>query len=113
MADFNRLFKKSTLLNLVESNGWSGAVELDAPDFRVLAWHVNAQTKVLTVEVLFTADQGSINQKHSRSYEVDVTKIPVGAKQRFINQYNFITDNLIKVIPELSYGVEQDEGTTK
>ena len=107
MAEFNRIFKKSTLLNIAEGNGWGGSLELDKPDFRVLSWTVNAQTKILTVEVLFTADQGSINQKHSRSYEVDLTKIPVGARQRFINQYNFITDNLIKVIPELSDGVEQ------
>ena len=107
MAEFKRIFKKSTLLNIAEGNGWNGAVELDAPDFRVLSWTVNAQTKILTVEVLFTADQGSIKQKHSRNYEVDLTKIPAGARKRFIDQYNFITDNLIKVIPELADGIEQ------
>ena len=107
MAEFKRIFKKSTLLNITEGNGWNGAVELDAPDFRVLSWMVNAQTKILTVEVLFTADQGRRKERKSRNYEVDLTKIPAGARKRFIDQYNFITDNLIKVIPELSDGVEQ------
>ena len=103
MTEFNRIFKKSTLLNI----NWNGELELDKPDFRVLSWTVNAQTKILTVEILFTADQGSINQKHSRNYEVDLTKIPPNARRKFIDQYNFITDNLIKVIPELADGVEQ------
>lgn len=107
----NRIFKKTNVLDLSEgdtSNGTpDGPLNLDSPDFKVTGWTVDARGKTLQVHVLFTADQGTVNQKHSRTFNIDLTKIPAGARQRFIDQYDFITDNIVKAFPQLADGTEQ------
>jgi len=86
---------------------WDGELKRDQPEYKVTGWLVNAKDKTLQIFVNFISPQGSQILNDSRTYMVDLTKVPVKVKNRFLDQYNFITDKLIKVTPELKDGIEK------
>jgi len=105
MADFNRIFKKETILDIIEGE-FDGALKLDSPDFKVIGWRVDAKTKKLVIEIYLTAMQGTVKQKRTRFLTIDLITAPKVVRDHFISEYNLITD-YVKARPELADGIEQ------
>jgi len=130
MADLDRNFKKKTvanggvLLNLIEGDVFNGSpdgplLKLDGPVFKIIAIRVLADyedeppfniipaSKRVEIELLYTAKQGSLVRPDSRFFTFYYADLPTGAKNKVRDFYNWVTDSLIKVLPELADGVEQ------
>lgn len=110
MADFNRTFKKNTVLDLIQGDPLNGnpngELKRDSPEFKVVAYWVNARTKKLNVEVNFIAPQGTEFTDDTRTFNIDLTTVPAAVRNRFKDEYNFIVDNIAKAFPELADGIE-------
>jgi len=105
MAEFNRIFKKPTILDIIEGE-FDGDLKLDSPDFKVIGWRVDAKTKKLVIEIYLTAMQGTVKQERTRMLTIDLITAPVAVRNYFINEYNLIT-GYVKARPELADGIEQ------
>jgi hypothetical protein len=112
MADLSRTFKKSTILNLLEGDSNNGNpdgdLNLDSPDYTIVGIRLLSNPiKKVIVELEFNADQGSLTIKHGRFLTFIYADLPNGAKTKVKDFYNWVTDSVIKVLPELADGVEQ------
>lgn len=123
MEDLNRTFKKSTILNLLEGdliNGNpDGNLNLDSPDYKIVGirlavdyeeeapFNIIPESKRVEIKLLFVAEQKSLVRPYSRVLKFYYADLPQGPKNKVKDFYNWVTDSLIKVLPELADGEEQ------
>ena len=112
MGDFNRQFNKPTILDITEAQandteGWDGNLQSDQPTFTLKYIRLSDGGQQVRLRVEFTEQQGQLTKKHSRVYYLDTATAHPAARAQFLNLYNWCTDNIIKVIPDLNDGVEQ------
>ena len=58
----------------------SDSVELDSPTFEVINVNIDMLTNVLTVEIMHEVSQGTLTQKHSRTFEVKFSDLSKSVK---------------------------------
>lgn len=112
MADLNRKFEKPNLLELIEGDSNNGNpdgnLKRDKPVYQVVGVrYPPTGIKRVTVEVFFVSPQGNETVDDSRFFTFIYADLPQGAKTKLKDFYNWVTDSVIKVLPELADGVEQ------
>ncbi len=129
MADLNRKFKKPSideggqLLNLIEGDVVNGSPDgklvLDGPAYKIVGirmladyeqeepFNIILASRRVEIELLFTFMQGSLMKPRSRFLKFPYADLPAGAKNKVKDFYNWVTDSVIKTLPELTDGVEQ------
>lgn len=112
MADLDRKFQKPTILNLIEgdpNNGKpDGDLKRDKPVYRLIGVGFPEEgIKRVTLELGFVSPQGSESIPDSRFLTFIYADLPNGAKNKVRDFYNWVTDSVIKKLPELADGVEQ------
>lgn len=55
-------------------------VELDSPTFEIIDVKIDTVNQVLNVEIMHEVSQGSLNQKHSRTFDVPFAGLPSAVK---------------------------------
>ena len=55
-------------------------VELDSPTFEIISININTVDKVLSVEILHEVAQGTLTQKHSRTFDVQFDSLTAPIK---------------------------------
>lgn len=55
-------------------------VELDSPTFEIITIRIDTVAQTLQVEILHEVQQGSLTQKHSRSFDVAFGDLPGAVK---------------------------------
>lgn len=108
MADFNRKFTKTGILDLIvgDSGLPSDNLQLDTPTYRVMSWTIDADNRRLSVTLRITAQQGSLIPEYSRTFSWDVTQLPQSVIDRFKSDYNWITDNIVNILPQFTGSAE-------
>ena len=112
MADFNRKFNKPTELQATEAQptdteGWNGDLNLDTPEYTIKYIHLEDLGEKVNIKIDFEAQQGSITQAHSRVYYLDIAAAHPAVKAQFKTLYDWVVNNVVKVIPDLNDGIEQ------
>ena len=59
----------------------SDNVELDTPTFEIIKVEIDTANSVLHVEILHEVQQGSLTQKHSRTFDVAFGGLPISVKK--------------------------------
>jgi len=54
----------------------SDNVQLDSPTFEIIAVNIDTVERVLKVEIMHEVAQGTLTQKHSRTFEVPFADLP-------------------------------------
>ena len=112
MADIDRRFKKPTLLDLIEGDSNNGSpdgnLKRDKPTYRLIGVRYPPEgVKRVTVELGFVSPQGSESFNDSRFLTYIWADVPAAAKTKLKDFYNWVTDVVIKPLPEFADGVEQ------
>ena len=58
----------------------SDNIQLDSPTFEIIKVEIDTANSVLHVEILHEVQQGSLTQKHSRTFDVAFGGLPSGVK---------------------------------
>lgn len=93
-------YKKNEVITTGSDN-----VELDSPTFEVVNINIDLVSNVLSVTVMHEVNQGSIIQKHSRSFDVPFGKLPTSVKIEGKQFLEAIEAEIMK-LPQYSGGVK-------
>lgn len=68
-------YKKSGVITTGSDN-----VQLDSPEFEIVNVNINTVDQQLGVDIMHEVNQGSLTQKHSRTFNVDFSELPTDVK---------------------------------
>lgn len=96
----NRYKKTSVITTGTDS------VELDNPTFEIVNININTVSNLLSIEIMHEVSQGSLTQKHSRTFDVKFKDLSSSVK---LTGRNFLQaiENKILELPQYSGGVKQ------
>ena len=83
----------------------SDSVELDTPTFEIIDVQIDTVEQVLHVEILHTVMQGSLTQKHSRTFDVPFAGLPNPVKATGKSFLDAIEAEIL-ALPQYSGAVE-------
>lgn len=75
MSNILKKFNKTGVITTGTDN-----LQLDSPSFEIINVGIDTVNSVLHVEVLHTVMQGSLERKHSRTFDVAFGGLPTGVK---------------------------------
>ncbi len=75
MANILKKYTKTGIVTIGDDNR-----ELDTPIFEIVNIDINTVSKKLRVDVLHEVTQGTLTNKHQRSYEMDFNSLPASVK---------------------------------
>jgi len=74
----SNILKKYTKQGVVITG--SDNVELDTPTFEIIDIGIDTVNQKLIVEIMHEVQQGSVPQKHSRTFNIDFANLPSSVK---------------------------------
>ena len=74
----NNILKKYIKQGVITTG--SDNVELDTPTFEIIDIAIDTVEQKLTVEIMHEVSQGSLTQKHSRTFDVAFADLPSSVK---------------------------------
>jgi len=95
---------KKYIKNSVITTGTDN-VELDSPTFEIVNVNINTVTNELSVEIMHEVNQGSLKQKHSRTFEVPFSALTATVKTAGAKLLNAIELEILK-LPQYKGSVE-------
>ena len=84
----------------------SDNIELDTPIFEITHVGIDTVASVLRVEVIHTITQGSLEQRHSRSFEVAFSDLSTPIKQAGKTFLDAIEQKILS-LPQYQGSIEQ------
>ena len=96
---------KQWIKNGVITTG-SDSVELDTPVFEIINVDIDTVNSVLHVEILHKVQQGSLENLHSSSFDVQFGGLPTAVKQTGKAFLDAIEQEILK-LPQYNGAVEQ------
>ncbi len=81
-------------------------LELDNPSFEIININIDTVNKVLKVEVLHEVLQGTVVQKHSRTFDIDFNKLPASVKTTGKSFLDAIEAVILK-LPQYAGSIEE------
>jgi len=110
MADLERTFKKSNILDLIEGDVTNanpdGDLKRDKPLYKIVGIKLLTEgVKRIEIEIEFDSDQGSLIVKDSRFLTFNYNSLPAGVKTVVKDFYNYIVGK-VNNLPQFD-GVEQ------
>lgn len=76
MANILKKYTKSGVITTGEDN-----LEIDTPSFEIIDVRIDTVNQLLKVEIVHEVSQGSVTQKHSRTFEVSFSCLPSSVKK--------------------------------
>ena len=83
----------------------SDNVELDTPQFEIIDVKIDTVAQVLHVEILHEVVQGSLTQKHSRTFDVPFAGLPTAVKATGLEFLQAIETEIL-ALPQYSGATE-------
>jgi len=80
-------------------------VQLDSPTFEIVNISIDTINNLLTIAILHEVSQGSLTQKHSRTFEIQFKNLPQSVKIEGAQFLQAIEDEILK-LPQYSGGVK-------
>ena len=94
-------YKKNEIITTGTDN-----VQLDSPTFEIINISIDTVNNVLSVEIMHEISQGSLTQKHSRTFDVQFKNLPSSVKIEGAQFLQAIENEILK-LPQYSGGVKQ------
>ena len=91
---------KKYIKNQVITTGTDN-VQLDSPEFEIINVNIDTVDRVLKVEILHEVKQGSLTQKHSRTFDVQFNDLPNPIKVTGLEFLTAIETEILK-LPQYS-----------
>lgn len=101
-----RTFRKSEIIELLESDGYDGHLQVDSPDFSLIGVYLDATNRTVKLDILFDAPQGSLQVNYQRSYTLDYDTLPSGSKTKIKEFYDWVVNGTVRILPKLTGATE-------